>query len=483
MSYVLAWQSVSIAIVPKGSHMWRFLLAGLGTVGGLALLFLGSYGDPTTILPDLHPTSHVAATQAELKPVQSASPAMQPVEAPSRGTSASGTDANVSQRQHDALQQLQQLEARLAQATQDTAALRAQADQARRELDDLRQQRAEDQAAALEQVKLQAQREAEASQRRAAEQWSTEEQSKRAPVTASQQNQHVEPPAEIKVLPTPEPVASPPGPAQPSAKPASAEPEVRQVQERPRPDAQQEVKVLPPARPPVAAPPRSSQAMVKPAPSEPDAREAVLTRLRREAPSRGDASSRSDTLSRGDRAQVALDQPRVTSPRQRLVDARSALAAGRTDDARQLLEQAQVQLVFRPVNPSEDASASGSVAAGQVAEALSMLGAGDVLHANSVHQSGGCPGGPGPDVRSPATARCPSTATAALRRRLLLQQSVISMRWISLLGSTRRRSHAKCRVHTGTWRPNLDDIGAPCICGDAKQGDQYQTCEPGQVQP
>ena len=381
MSYVLAWQSVSIAIVPKGSHMWRFLLAGLGTVGGLALLFLGSYGDPTTILPDLHPTSHVAATQAELKPVQSASPAMQPVEAPSKGTSASGTDANVSQRQHDALQQLQQLEARLAQATQDTAALRAQADQARRELDDLRQQRAEDQAAALEQVKLQAQREAEASQQRAAEQRSTEEQSKRAPVTASQQNQHVEPPAEIKVMPTPEPVASPPGPAQPSAKPASAEPEVRQVQERPRPDAQQEVKVLPPARPPVAAPPRSSQAMVKPAPSEPDAREAVLTRLRREAPSRGDASSRSDTRSRGDRAQVALDQPRVTSPRQRLVDARSALAAGRTDDARQLLEQAQVQLVFRPVNPSEDASASGSVAAGQVAEALSMLGAGDVLHA------------------------------------------------------------------------------------------------------
>jgi hypothetical protein len=63
------------------------------------------------------------------------------------------------------------------------------------------------------------------------------------------------------------------------------------------------------------------------------------------------------------------------------VDARSALAAGRTDDARQLLEQAQVQLVFRPVNPSEDASASGSVAAGQIAEALSMLGAGDVLHA------------------------------------------------------------------------------------------------------
>ena len=63
------------------------------------------------------------------------------------------------------------------------------------------------------------------------------------------------------------------------------------------------------------------------------------------------------------------------------MDARTALVAGRTDDARHLLEEAQVQLVFRPVSPSQDSSATGSVAAGQVAEALSMLGAGDVLHA------------------------------------------------------------------------------------------------------
>ncbi len=73
--------------------------------------------------------------------------------------------------------------------------------------------------------------------------------------------------------------------------------------------------------------------------------------------------------------------PAPAPPRERLSDARAALAAGHTDEARQLLEQAQVQLVLRPVGPSDDASAATSVAAGQVAEALSMLGAGDVPHA------------------------------------------------------------------------------------------------------
>jgi hypothetical protein len=31
--------------------MWRFLLAGLSTVGGLVLLFAASFGDPMTISP------------------------------------------------------------------------------------------------------------------------------------------------------------------------------------------------------------------------------------------------------------------------------------------------------------------------------------------------------------------------------------------------------------------------------------------------
>jgi hypothetical protein len=54
------------------------------------------------------------------------------------------------------------------------------------------------------------------------------------------------------------------------------------------------------------------------------------------------------------------------------------LRTGRIDEARSLLEQAQVQLVFRPVNTSGDMAPTGSMAAGDVAEALSMLNSGDI---------------------------------------------------------------------------------------------------------
>jgi hypothetical protein len=135
------------------------------------------------------------------------------------------------------------------------------------------------------------------------------------------------------------------------------------------------------------------QPSVKAAPAEPDARETVLARLRRGVESRAggvqlaSAATRQATADATRQAaadatrQAASDAPGAPSPRQRLMDARTLLAAGRTDEAQRLLEQAQVQLVFRPVSPSAGIAVSGSVAAGQVAEALSMLGAGDVLHA------------------------------------------------------------------------------------------------------
>jgi hypothetical protein len=150
-------------MVPNGSHMWRFLLAGLGTVGGLALLFVGSFGDPTTIFRDLRLGSPVEQTPVRVGSQQSAALTAQAPNAPF-----GRADDNVYQRQRDAMRQLQRLEAGLALATQDTAVLRTQADQARRELDELHRQRAAEQAA-LEQARANQQHEEDARQQRAAE--------------------------------------------------------------------------------------------------------------------------------------------------------------------------------------------------------------------------------------------------------------------------------------------------------------------------
>jgi hypothetical protein len=60
-----------------------------------------------------------------------------------------------------------------------------------------------------------------------------------------------------------------------------------------------------------------------------------------------------------------------------LSGARAALASGRTEDARRLLQEAQLQLVFRPVNaPSDDTPSSGKGAA-DVAHALEALSGND----------------------------------------------------------------------------------------------------------
>jgi hypothetical protein len=473
--------------------MWRFLLAGLGTIGGLALLFVGTFGDPTTMLGGSRPTSPVDQTPLRAQATQPPAPAAQVPE-----ESAVRSDGSVFQRKRDTLRQLQGLEASLAQATQDIATLREQDDKARRELEDLRQRRATDQAA-LEQARLDAQRDPEARQQRAveaqqraaeadrqaaadqaarqqrmaeaqqraaeaerqaaaeqatrqraaeAERQATADQAARAQSAAEAQRaadaqrhaaaeqatrqraaeaerqaaaaqaaraqsaaeaqqraaeaerqaaaeqaarqQHEaeaqQRAAEAERQAAAEQAARQQRAAEAQQRAAETERQVAAVQVAPQ-QAQRvgsptdvmaplDVKVLPPSRPAVAppTPPRPAQASVKPAPAEPDARQAVLARLRRQVPSRVD-TSRVDTV------QVASDAPRPASPRQRLMDARTALAAGRTDEAQHLLEQAQVQLVLRPVSPSQDAPATGSVAAGQVAEALSMLGAGDVLHA------------------------------------------------------------------------------------------------------
>jgi hypothetical protein len=155
------------------------------------------------------------------------------------------------------------------------------------------------------------------------------------------------------------------GTTEPSAVPTRATAQQKQRFELP-----QEMKAAPsPAKPGPAAEPTA-----KPAPVKADARTAVLARLRRQAPAQAAKHHR-----------VASDDPSpveapVVPPRQRLLDARAALAAGRIGEAEELLRQAQV-LVPRQTIPLQDASATGSVAAGQIAEALSMLSAGDAQHA------------------------------------------------------------------------------------------------------
>jgi hypothetical protein len=76
-------------------------------------------------------------------------------------------------------------------------------------------------------------------------------------------------------------------------------------------------------------------------------------------------------------AQSTPAQTREIGPRARLGMARAALSAGRVEEARQYLEEAQLQLVFRPVTPSGDDAPGTSRVAGDVASALSMLGAGN----------------------------------------------------------------------------------------------------------
>jgi hypothetical protein len=219
----------------------------------------------------------------------------------------------VAQQQDDALrQQVQSLQSKLAQATQDITVLRSEADAQKRAADALRQQHDEDKAE-LSQLKL--------------------AKSSQPPGT----QQSVAPPADAQTH------------AAKSTDTAAPAPGVLQSK---------------PPKPPNT----STQNQPKQIASDFSAAQAVIDRLRREP----------------DAVHTAQELPSAPPPRSaqaRLSDARTALTAGRIDDARRLLEQAQVQLAFRPVTPEGAIASSGSMAAGDVAEALSMLNAGDVRDA------------------------------------------------------------------------------------------------------
>ncbi len=59
--------------------------------------------------------------------------------------------------------------------------------------------------------------------------------------------------------------------------------------------------------------------------------------------------------------------------------ARAALMSGRIDDARRLLQQVQLQLVFRPVGSGDVDAPNAGQGASDVAKALGALGGNDTL--------------------------------------------------------------------------------------------------------
>ncbi len=127
----------------------------------------------------------------------------------------------------------------------------------------------------------------------------------------------------------------------------------------------------------------ASPAKPQPNDSDPDSIRGALARLRRSAQQPPPSAEATQPYAVGSVNRSSsggpVDRGRArSSPGTRMSLAHDAILAGRIGDAQQLLEQAQLQLVFRPVAPTAGQPPGSSRAAGEVAEALSMLGAGRV---------------------------------------------------------------------------------------------------------
>jgi hypothetical protein len=130
--------------------------------------------------------------------------------------------------------------------------------------------------------------------------------------------------------------------------------------------------------PPIQVPERHDFATAEPAPrlafakpppprarADTDDTQSVLARLRQLAPATPPTP--------------AEGAERVSSPSlPGLVAARSALASGQVEDARRLMQQAQLQLVFRPMDGPGPDPAAAAKGASDVAHALEALSANDV---------------------------------------------------------------------------------------------------------
>ncbi len=122
----------------------------------------------------------------------------------------------------------------------------------------------------------------------------------------------------------------------------------------------------PPERHAAARPPPPA---LRPAPrQETDNAQSVLARLRQASPAAGvEVPPQAERINRGPSPSL-----------RRLIAARSALAGGQIEETRRLLQEAQLQLVFRPVGSTEDDPAPAGKAASDVAHALDALSGNDV---------------------------------------------------------------------------------------------------------
>jgi hypothetical protein len=160
------------------------------------------------------------------------------------------------------------------------------------------------------------------------------------------------------------PEAAKPEPARTDAKPAQVRTESPKV-EPPRPAAPRVVvqKAIPAPPPlPQSAPPRQGA----------DDAQSVLARLRQVSPGAAPVQEAAVVPS------PERPRPAPSPSLPRLSAARNAMASGQIDEARRLLQQAQLQLVFGPADSANDDSQVAGKGATDVAHALDALSANDV---------------------------------------------------------------------------------------------------------
>jgi hypothetical protein len=178
----------------------------------------------------------------------------------------------------------------------------------------------------------------------------------------------------------------PPKPAPPRPEPPKSEPlKFEQAKTdlpkseppRPRPEPPKPARLA--ALKPVPVPPPVPQP--SPVNQEPDDAQSVLARLRQLAPG-GPAPAPQAVAATPTVPATPPIEARPRAPAQpaslpALNAARAALAGGKVEDARRLLQQTQLQLVFRPVNAAGEDSPLAARGAADVARALDALGAND----------------------------------------------------------------------------------------------------------